>query len=55
MWFFFYSFDCHEPMQVRVRRDGQQAKLWLAPVELAWNHGFRPRELNQIRGSHRSE
>jgi hypothetical protein len=23
--------------------------FWLAPVALAWNHGFSPRELNEIR------
>ena len=48
-WFFFYSFDCDEPMHVHVRRDRQHTKFWLAPVELAWNYGFSPRELNQIR------
>lgn len=48
-WFFFYSFDCNEPMHVPVRRDRQQAKFWLAPVALAWNHGFSGRELNDIR------
>ena len=48
-WFFFYSFDCNEPMHVHVRRDDKQAKFWLAPVELAWNHGFSARELNDIR------
>ena len=47
--FFFYSFDCHEPMHVHVRGDRQHAKFWLAPVELAWNHGFNPRELDEIR------
>jgi Domain of unknown function (DUF4160) len=47
--FFFYSFDCHEPMHVHVRRDRQQAKFWLAPVQLAWNHGFTSRELTEIR------
>ena len=46
-WFFFYSFDCNEPMQ--VRRDRAHCKFWLAPVTLAWNHGFNPRELNGIR------
>ena len=35
-WFFFYSFDCNEPMHVHVRRERQQAKFWLAPVTLAW-------------------
>jgi hypothetical protein len=46
---FFYSFDCNEPMHVHVRRDRKQAKFWLAPVELAWNHGFSPRELARLR------
>lgn len=48
-WFFFYSFDCNEPMHVHVRRERQQAKFCLAPVTLAWNHGFSARELNDIR------
>jgi hypothetical protein len=48
-WFFFYSFDCNEPMHVHVRRDRQQCKFWLLPVELAWNQGFSARELNEIR------
>lgn len=34
-------------MLVHVRRDRQTAKFWLAPVELAWNHGFSARELNE--------
>ena len=48
-WLFFYSFDCGEPMHVHVRREKKTCKFWLAPVELAWNHGFAPRELNDIR------
>jgi hypothetical protein len=36
-------------MHVHVRRDRQHAKFWLAPVALAWNHGFSPRELSDIR------
>ena len=36
-------------MHVHVRRERQQAKFWLAPVTLAWNHGFSARELNDIR------
>ena len=47
--FFFYSFDCNEPMHIHVRRDRAHCKFWLAPVALAWNHGFNPRELNEIR------
>ncbi len=48
-WFFFYSFDCNEPVHVHVRRDRQHAKFWLASVEFAWNSGFSARELNDIR------
>jgi hypothetical protein len=32
-----------------VRRERRHAKFWLAPAELAWNHGFSARELNEIR------
>ena len=48
-WLFFYSFDCNEPVHVHARRDRQHCKFWLAPVALAWNHGFGPRELNDVR------
>ena len=48
-WFFFYSFDCNEPIRVDVRHDRQHCKFWLAPVALAWNHGFSRRDLNDIR------
>ena len=48
-WFFFYSFDCNEPIHVHVRRENSEAKFWLQSVALAWNRGFSPRELNEIR------
>lgn len=48
-WFFFYSFDCAEPMHAHVRRERSECKFWLGPVVLAWNSGFSPRELNEIR------
>ena len=48
--FFFYSFDCVEPMHVHVERDEATCKFWLQPLSLAANTGFRPRELNRIRG-----
>jgi hypothetical protein len=47
--FFFYSFDCNEPVHVYVRRDKQTCKFWLEPIQLAANHGFSARELNGIR------
>lgn len=43
------NFDRGELTIRDVRRDRQQAKFWLAPVSLAWNHGFSARELNDIR------
>lgn len=47
--FYFYSFDCDEPMHVHVRRDRQHCKFWLASLTLAWNHGLSPRALTEIR------
>ena len=47
--FFFYSFDCAEPPHVHVRRERSEAKFWVNPMDLAWNHGFSPTELNQLR------
>jgi hypothetical protein len=47
--FFFYSFDCNEPVHVHVERDDMECKFWLAPLVLASNAGFSPRELSRIR------
>ena len=47
--FFFYSFDCNEPMHVHVQREKMVCKFWLEPVELADSNGFSARELNRIR------
>jgi len=47
--FFFYSFDCNEPMHVHVQRERMLCKFWLEPVELARNYGFQERELHRIR------
>ena len=46
---FFYSFDCYEAMHVHVQRERMTCKFWLERVELTRNHGFTPRELNQVR------
>jgi hypothetical protein len=46
---FFYSFDCHEPPHVHVRRERMVCKFWLTPVALSVNHGFAPRKLSRIR------
>ncbi|HEX5482448.1 MAG TPA: DUF4160 domain-containing protein [Terriglobia bacterium] len=47
--FFFYSFDCNEPMRVHVQREKIVCKCWLEPVELARNHGFQEQEINRVR------
>ena len=47
--FFFYSFDCNEPMHVHTRREKMICKFWLEPVALGENHGFSPNELIRIR------
>jgi hypothetical protein len=47
--FFFYSFDCNEPMHVHIQRERMVCKFWLEPVVLSNNHGFTPKELNAIR------
>lgn len=48
--FFFYSFDCNEPMHVHVQRERMACKFWLNPVVLSKNHGFTSKDLNIIRG-----
>ena len=46
--FFFYSFDCNEPVHVHAERERMECKFWLDPLALASNDGFSPRELNRI-------
>jgi len=46
--FFFVSFDCNEPTCGHVRRDDSEAKIWLEPIEVAFNHGFPGHELRDI-------
>ena len=47
--FFFYSFDCNEPMHVHVRRERMVCKFWIEPLALSFNNGFSANELNRIR------
>ena len=46
---YFYSHDRGEPAHVHIDRDEKTAKFWLEPVALAYNIGFRPKELRDIR------
>ncbi len=47
--FYFYSFDCNEPIHVHVQREKMICKFWLDPTTLSQNHGYAPGELNRIR------
>ena len=33
---------------MHVHKGGHEAKLWLGPVQLSWNKGFRESELREI-------
>ena len=44
----FYSSEPDEPVHVHAQKAGHEAKFWLAPVQLAWNKGFRQSELREI-------
>lgn len=47
--FFFFSFDCNEPMHVHVSQENMTCKFWIEPIALVKNHGFSAKELNKIR------
>ena len=42
---YFYSHELNEPPHVHVDKAGASVKVWLAPVAVARNSGFAPREL----------
>ena len=47
--FYFYSYDCGEPRDMHVDREGKSAKFWLDPVaSLAENHGYSRHDLRDI-------
>jgi len=46
--FYFYSHEPNEPPHVHVDDGDASAKVWLEPVALARNLGFRPQALNDI-------
>jgi hypothetical protein len=47
--FFFFSNETQEPAHIHLKAGSDEAKFWLAPIELAANYGFNGRELRQIR------
>ena len=46
--FFFYSNENNEPPHIHVKAAENEAKFWLNPVRLAFNHGYRSHELNEV-------
>ena len=46
--FRFYSSDRDEPPHMHVIRESKVAKLWLSPVSLQYNQGYRASEINTI-------
>ena len=45
---FFFSSDRGEPVHIHVARDRRAAKFWVAPLRLAYNHGFSTAELAKV-------
>ncbi|ATP17411.1 DUF4160 domain-containing protein [Sphingobium yanoikuyae] len=46
--FYFYSHEPNEPPHVHVDKGGASIKVWLDPISLARNTGFRRQEINGI-------
>lgn len=46
--FFFFSNEGQEPAHIHVKAGEDEAKFWLAPVQLVVHYGFSGRELKQI-------
>jgi hypothetical protein len=46
--FRFYYSDMHEPAHMHVIRGENQAKIWLQPVAVEYNHSYNQAELNRI-------
>jgi len=46
--FYFYSHELGEPPHVHVDREDKSAKIWLTPVAVARNRGFRAAELRKL-------
>jgi hypothetical protein len=46
--FFFFSNEGQAPPHIHIKAADNEAKFWLDPIGLAFNYGFRGRELNDI-------
>ncbi len=45
----FYSYDLAERMHVHVFKAGCECKIWLDDLSVAFNRGFKPNEIAEIR------
>ena len=45
----FYSYDLAERMHVHVFKSGSECKIWMDDLALAFNRGFKPNEVAEIR------
>ncbi|MFH1564084.1 MAG: DUF4160 domain-containing protein [Nitrospirota bacterium] len=46
--FRFYSSDINETPHVHILHGEDEAKIWLQPVVIEYNHGYNSAELNHI-------
>ena len=47
--FSFYSYDLAERIHVHIFKAGHECKIWLDDLTVAFNHGFKPHEISEIR------
>jgi hypothetical protein len=45
----FYSYDLAERIHVHVFKAGHECKIWIDDFTLDFNHGFKAREIAEIR------
>ena len=45
----FYSYDLAERIHVRVFKAGNECKVWMDDLSIAFNRGFKPHEIAELR------
>lgn len=46
---FFFSHEGNEPAHIHAEKGGAACKWWLSPIDLAWNKGFKPAQVRELR------
>lgn len=46
--FYFYEADLDEPIHVHVAKSSKHAKIWVEPIRVAVEGGFKRHELSEI-------